>query len=40
MKIVKGVEGKTREEWLMSLGLFRPEKGRLCSSSQGAEGQC
>jgi len=27
--MVKGLEGKTHEEWLRSLGLFSPEQRRL-----------
>ena len=28
-KMVKGMESKTQEEWLRSLGLFSPEQRRL-----------
>jgi len=28
-RIVKGLEGKTFEEWLRPLGLFSPEKSKL-----------
>ena len=38
----KGLEDKKYEEWLRSLGLFGPEKGRLrggiTATSQGVEG--
>jgi len=38
----KGLEDKKYEEWLGSLGLFGPEKGRLrggiTATSQGVEG--
>ena len=27
--MVKGLEGKMYEEWLNSIGVFNPEKGRL-----------
>ena len=47
MKMVKGLEGKTYEERLRSLGLLSPEQSMLrgdltaaCSSlTRGAEGQ-
>ena len=45
MKIVKGLEGKTCEEQLRSLGLFSAEQGRLWRGLmeaylQGVEWQC